>query len=342
MTMFGGNPRRAAPLMLGDSEAAPFDYAPYMRQPTPTSAHPPRRGMFGGNGRAIAGLLGDAISRLSGGEAMYVPMMLQQRQQEQVAQQRRQEREQERADNWTDWQAREQWQLDHPAPRQPDAFDTAIRNAGIDPNSEQGRALYRQRADALANPLQYLPNGDGTFTVVPRGGTPPQGQPSGPQPGTEVGGFRFRGGNPNDRANWEPVGGQPAGNGPFDAGRLNAITARNESGNRDYDRNGQPVRSPRGALYAMQVLPSTARDPGFGLRPANPSDPADMNRLGRDYRAMLQRRYGGDPALMWAAYNAGPGRVDEARRRHGDNWLQHMPRETRNYVARNMRELRGR
>lgn len=92
----------------------------------------------------------------------------------------------------------------------------------------------------------------------------------------------------------------------------------------------------------MQVMPATARDPGFGLRPANPNDPADMNRLGREYRAVMQRRYGNDLAKMWAAYNAGPGRVDEAIRRHGNNWLAAMPAETRAYVARNLRAVGGR
>jgi hypothetical protein len=38
----------------------------------------------------------------------------------------------------------------------------------------------------------------------------------GPQPGAVVGQYRFRGGNPNDRANWEPVGGAPSqGGGGF-------------------------------------------------------------------------------------------------------------------------------
>lgn len=90
----------------------------------------------------------------------------------------------------------------------------------------------------------------------------------------------------------------------------------------------------------MQVMPATARDPGFGLRPANPNDPTDMNRLGREYRAAMERRYGGDPAKMWAAYNAGPGRVDDALR-GGANWLSRLPAETRNYVTRNLRALRG-
>jgi soluble lytic murein transglycosylase-like protein len=92
----------------------------------------------------------------------------------------------------------------------------------------------------------------------------------------------------------------------------------------------------------MQVMPETARDPGFGLRPANPNDPQDMNRLGREYRAAMERRYGGDPAKMWAAYNAGPGALDKAIQRGGDNWLPLLPRETQDYVRKNIRALGGR
>lgn len=91
--------------------------------------------------------------------------------------------------------------------------------------------------------------------------------------------------------------------------------------------------SPKGARFAMQVMPATARAPGFGLRPADPENPADMNRLGREYRAKMQSRYGGDLAKMWAAYNAGPGRVDDAIERHGDRWLDAMPAETKKYVS---------
>jgi soluble lytic murein transglycosylase len=98
--------------------------------------------------------------------------------------------------------------------------------------------------------------------------------------------------------------------------------------------------SPKGARGLMQVMPATARAPGFGIRPSNGSQ-ADDVRVGREYRAAMQRRYGGDLAKMWAAYNAGPGRVDEASRRHGANWLAHMPAETRNYVRRNVRAARG-
>jgi soluble lytic murein transglycosylase len=94
-------------------------------------------------------------------------------------------------------------------------------------------------------------------------------------------------------------------------------------------------------MYAMQVMPETARDPGFGLQPADTRNPQDMNRLGRDYRAKMQQRYGGDLAKMWAAYNAGPGRVDAAIQRAGPNWLSALPRETQDYVRRNLAATRG-
>lgn len=92
----------------------------------------------------------------------------------------------------------------------------------------------------------------------------------------------------------------------------------------------------------MQVMPETARDPGFGLRSANPNDPNDMNRLGREYRAKMEQRYGGDLRKMWAAYNAGPGAVDDIIERHGPNWFHHLPTETKKYIARNLSRVRGR
>lgn len=119
------------------------------------------------------------------------------------------------------------------------------------------------------------------------------------------------------------------------------MTGGAESGNRNYYADGRPVVSPKGALFEMQVMPSTARDPGFGLRPANVSDPADMNRLGREYRRTMQNRYGGDLQKMWGAYNAGPGAVDSLIKRHGEDWLRHAPKQTQDYVAGLMRRVRG-
>lgn len=88
----------------------------------------------------------------------------------------------------------------------------------------------------------------------------------------------------------------------------------------------------------MQVMPATARDPGFGVRPAKDQSPAELARVGREYRAAMQRRYGGDLGKMWAAYNAGPGALDDALAA-GGNWLGRLPRETQAYVAANLAAL---
>lgn len=95
-------------------------------------------------------------------------------------------------------------------------------------------------------------------------------------------------------------------------------------------------------MYGMQVMPETARDPGFGVRPAQNNSPEEFNRVGRDYRAAMQSRYDNDLAKMWAAYNWGPGNLDGAIQRHGPNWMQALPNETREYLRRNLARMRGR
>lgn len=113
---------------------------------------------------------------------------------------------------------------------------------------------------------------------------------------------------------------------------------QSESGGRRYAQGGGLLRSPAGAMGEMQVMPATARDPGYGVRPWR-GGADDLARVGRDYRATMQQKYGGDPAKMWAAYNAGPGRVDQLIQRHGERWLDYAPAETRAYVMRNLRAL---
>jgi hypothetical protein len=116
-----------------------------------------------------------------------------------------------------------------------------------------------------------------------------------------------------------------------------------ESGNRDFLPTGAPVVSPKGAMYGMQVMPSTAAQPGYGVRPVSPdimalpaNDPrraAEFDRLGADYATAMRNRYGGDPAKAASAYNAGPGRTDRAIGA-GGNFLHNMPAETQNYANR--------
>lgn len=134
---------------------------------------------------------------------------------------------------------------------------------------------------------------------------------------------------------------------PSDFDRVVAITMQSESNGQRYGKDGQLLTSPKGAKGEMQVLDSTNRDPGFGVKPAKDNSPEERARVGRDYLAAMAKRYDGDPAKVWAAYNGGPGAVDEAVMRAkasptpGADWLTFMPNETQAYVAKNTKALQA-
>lgn len=117
------------------------------------------------------------------------------------------------------------------------------------------------------------------------------------------------------------------------------ITLKSESNGRRYAPGGGLLTSPKGAKGEMQVMPGTITDPGFGVRPAQNNSADEIARVGRDYLGAMMKRYGNDPAKAWAAYNAGPDRVDKAIAGGGD-WLAALPAETRKYVNRNLAALR--
>lgn len=111
--------------------------------------------------------------------------------------------------------------------------------------------------------------------------------------------------------------------------------------------------SPKGAQGAMQVMPGTAANPGYGVRPAQLGQDGkplqgELERVGRDYLGAMSARYG-DPTLVMAAYNAGPGKVDEWLQKNGDprtgqissqEWAAKIPfSETQKYVVEGMRRL---
>lgn len=131
----------------------------------------------------------------------------------------------------------------------------------------------------------------------------------------------------------------PAGGGAVSS-RMVAITAQSESGNRDYDSRGNLVVSPAGARGRMQVMPTTARDPGYGIKPSDGTREDDA-RVGRQKLGAMMKRYGNDPAKAWAAYNWGEGKLDKAIATHGDDWFRHTPAETQGYVRKNMALLGG-
>ena len=114
---------------------------------------------------------------------------------------------------------------------------------------------------------------------------------------------------------------------------------RQESGNRQFDRYGNTITSPAGALGISQVMPSTgpeaARLAGlpWSLERLR-NDPEYNHALGRAYYDAQVERFG-DPTLAAAAYNGGPGRVASALRQAretGQPWTAFLKPETQHYV----------
>lgn len=112
--------------------------------------------------------------------------------------------------------------------------------------------------------------------------------------------------------------------------------------------------SPKGARGLMQLMPETAREMaaelGLPFSEARlTSDAAYNKRLGSAYLDKMLQRYDGHQALALAAYNAGPGRVDEWLKVNGDPrsgeiatgaWIERIPfQETRDYTRKILGDL---
>jgi soluble lytic murein transglycosylase len=116
----------------------------------------------------------------------------------------------------------------------------------------------------------------------------------------------------------------------------------------------QRDRSSASAVGLMQVTPSAGRDTAkrLGLHydwHRLVSDAAYNTQMGAGEVAALLKEYRGCYALVFAAYNAGRGRVQQWMAAHGDprdpkvdqiDWIERIPfAETRNYVQRVLENL---
>jgi soluble lytic murein transglycosylase len=115
-------------------------------------------------------------------------------------------------------------------------------------------------------------------------------------------------------------------------GTLLAAVAKQES------RFSPGVSSVAGAVGLLQLLPETAAElAGGALQPGALTDPSRNAQLGALYLAQLLRQWQGNPVLMAASYNAGPGAVvgwvTPQLQQNPELWIEAIPYpETRLYV----------
>jgi len=112
-----------------------------------------------------------------------------------------------------------------------------------------------------------------------------------------------------------------------------------ESGGRQFDKNGSVVMSGKGATGIAQVMPATAPEAaklaGLEWDPERFRNDQEYNRrLGRAYFDKQLATFG-DERMALAAYNAGPGATARAvarARQSGGDFLDYLPAETQKYV----------
>lgn len=90
------------------------------------------------------------------------------------------------------------------------------------------------------------------------------------------------------------------------------------------------VVSPKGASAAWQVMPNTAKDPGYGVTPAKDNSPEELNRVGQDYWNAMYNKFG-TVSLADIAYNMGPDKTQKWID-GGSQWAK-LPKETQNYIS---------
>jgi hypothetical protein len=151
--------------------------------------------------------------------------------------------------------------------------------------------------------------------------------------------------------------GRPNVKGPVAPDEIFQNQLRAESGNRQTDRRGQIMTSPKGALGIAQIMPATAMQPGYGVpdiftlaqqRGIEVPDRSeatarqllankDLNQaFGQNYSTAMRERFGDSAGV--AGYNMGPGAVERnMRKNQGQFNVAQAPQETQGYLDKVMR-----
>ena len=84
-----------------------------------------------------------------------------------------------------------------------------------------------------------------------------------------------------------------------------------------------------------QIMPKTAKNPGYGVKPIpdlNKASLADHQRFYNEYMTAMLKVFNGDIDKAVAAYNGGVGTVKKSIAANGARWLDPLPKETKDYV----------
>jgi hypothetical protein len=308
----------------------------------------------GGTGRHIAGSLGDALMQMGGLQPTYAPAMQYRQQmndrrklQAEQLEAERASKQQERMDSlYAPQKMGDNMVRLNPKTMQYETIYTAPRYN----DTEADAALLDQRFGKGAGD-QYLRNlGDPTVTVPlsngmvytgPRSGLGAamqgQGGGGGLNPGDVEDGYRFKGGNPADRNNWEPVGGG-AGNGTGSFRPVGKATGFQSYQSGSYG----PLEEAAGREFGVP--------PEMLFRVRTKGEKSNANQVSEvgarsvyqvtpETRALIQKQYGFDP---WSSpQNAARGAaivLRDMKRKFG-NWDDamtgyHGGSDTRNWGPR--------
>lgn len=111
--------------------------------------------------------------------------------------------------------------------------------------------------------------------------------------------------------------------------------AQVESSNRHTDESGNLVKSPVGALGKYQIMPETAKNPGYGIDPIKDltkASESEHKRFASEYYQAMLKEFNGDQEKALAAYNGGPTTVKEAIKKYGADWKTGIPKESKEYI----------